>query len=696
MKKIFFLCLIILLFVFCPVQAVIPWVSSNGCWTYSISGESLVMWNDTIDQTFTIPPGVISLQYEVVGSGGSGAGYYYGGGGSPGVVRNGTINVTPGDTVTVKIGAPGAAQTNQANGNNGGNSTFGPITSNGGLGGYTGLGTGVNGDFQGGVKQSGTSSATPGHGAADSSHGAGGAGGNSTDGTAGTATPSGGNGGDCFKSYITGELEERAAGGGGGAFGGLGGLGGCSNRLGGKGAGSDGVAVAGTNGSGGGGGAHTSGGISVGAAGGKGKIIIRFTAKPIASFTATPSSGIEPLFVQINDTSTENPTSWDYTIKGYGFNTSTYANASTIQNPTFTFSKGNYTVVLIASNLGGSDTSLPVWINVSSPSLPVDFIGFPRTDCHPLNVSFTDQSNILNPTAYLWSFGDGNISTLKNPFNIYYSSGLFDVTFTVTNASSSGTTTKTGYVDTTNCPVPTPQSIGQRWCGIQRVYFQNDNSTAPLGYENLLNYPWGNPEDDDNVTLQSSFGYVPIDFYITPEGFPRNTFMEKSAWEFNSYRWVSITAGNTTLNYSVFKRNDSTSTETYLFSAESSDINDISPAYALTGYSMLTNLSFDVTDRLVVKVYGKTTHSSPVQLHFLYQGYTHNSNFDSGYFVCPDTSSVVVTTMTTIPASLQQVYIPNIPVAQTTGFDTADIPWWGWLLVLAVIIILIVGMGRRR
>jgi hypothetical protein len=41
-------------------------------------------------------------------------------------------------------------------------------------------------------------------------------------------------------------------------------------------------------------------------------------------------------------------------------------------------------------------------------------------------------------------------------------------------------------------------------------------------------------------------------------------------------------------------------------------------------------------DRIVIKVYGKTTHSSPVTLHWLYQGTTNTSHVESGYFVCEE------------------------------------------------------------
>ncbi len=62
-----------------------------------------------------------------------------------------------------------------------------------------------------------------------------------------------------------------------------------------------------------------------------------------------------------------------------------------------------------------------------------------RQGCVPLTVNFTDQST-GNISSYLWDFGNGNKSTLKNPSAIYYKSGNFTVTLTVTDASGNKST----------------------------------------------------------------------------------------------------------------------------------------------------------------------------------------------------------------------------------------------------------------
>jgi len=70
---------------------------------------------------------------------------------------------------------------------------------------------------------------------------------------------------------------------------------------------------------------------------------------PEASFSASPTSGIEPLTVRFTDTTINAPTAWQWT---FGDGTS-----SSEQNPSHTYQgSGTYTVVLTATNSQGSGT----------------------------------------------------------------------------------------------------------------------------------------------------------------------------------------------------------------------------------------------------------------------------------------------------------------------------------------------------
>ena len=87
---------------------------------------------------------------------------------------------------------------------------------------------------------------------------------------------------------------------------------------------------------------------------------------PLASFTATPTSGTAPLPVTFTDTSTGTPTSWSWSF-GDGA-------TSTSQNPTHTYTAaGTYNVTLTASNAAGSNTSTATTITVGATPSGITF-----------------------------------------------------------------------------------------------------------------------------------------------------------------------------------------------------------------------------------------------------------------------------------------------------------------------------------
>ncbi|WP_292373834.1 right-handed parallel beta-helix repeat-containing protein [Methanosarcina sp. UBA411] len=173
--------------------------------------------------------------------------------------------------------------------------------------------------------------------------------------------------------------------------------------------------------------------------------------KPIAAFSASPTSGKAPLNVTFTDSSTGSPTAWKWTF-GDGTN-------STIKNPTHKYSKaGNYTVALTVSNSAGSSTTTKTnYIKVTATTIkPVaSFTSNVTSGKVPLNVAFTDKST-GTPTAWKWSFGDGTNSTAKNPTHKYSKAGNYTVALTATNAVGSNTTTKTNYIKVSGTSSQTP------------------------------------------------------------------------------------------------------------------------------------------------------------------------------------------------------------------------------------------------
>ncbi|MCU0631578.1 MAG: PKD domain-containing protein [Methanolinea sp.] len=170
-----------------------------------------------------------------------------------------------------------------------------------------------------------------------------------------------------------------------------------------------------------------------------------FEQVPQADFIAVPTSGGEPLPVQFYDTTLGNHSTWLWQF-GDGQSSSMQSPAHTYQNP------GAYTVSLTSGNSGGTNTTTKVdYIQVSQRIPVADFSGTPTSGSIPLTVNFTDLST-GTPTSWLWSFGDGNTSTSRNPSHQYAFPGVFTVNLTVSNSYGTDTMEKAQYITTGEHP----------------------------------------------------------------------------------------------------------------------------------------------------------------------------------------------------------------------------------------------------
>ena len=114
-----------------------------------------------------------------------------------------------------------------------------------------------------------------------------------------------------------------------------------------------------------------------------GKLYALNIIPPVANFTADVVLDYAPLTVQFTDTSTENPTGWEWDFNNDGLID------STSQNPTWTYTThGTYTVKLTASNEKGSNSLIKTdYITVT---IPPDDTESPTVTAHPTGGYFTD------------------------------------------------------------------------------------------------------------------------------------------------------------------------------------------------------------------------------------------------------------------------------------------------------------------
>jgi len=190
-------------------------------------------------------------------------------------------------------------------------------------------------------------------------------------------------------------------------------------------------------------------------------ITVTAPVKPVAAFTATPTSGYAPLTVQFTDLSTNNPTSWKWE---YRKNPGTWVQFSTAQNPSFTFNEtGFYSIRLTVTNAAGSNTVTRMnYIIVTRLPKPVaNFVASPTSGLSPLTVQFTDAS-MNNPVTWKWEYRKGSgtwvqFSTVQNPSFTFNETGFYSIRLTVTNAAGGNTVTKANYI-TVN-PVRKPVAL---------------------------------------------------------------------------------------------------------------------------------------------------------------------------------------------------------------------------------------------
>ncbi len=258
-------------------------------------GVIVQSYTSTGTVTFVPPSGVDEVEYLIVGGGGGGGtsttfGTAGSGGGGAGGVLTGSLDVinTSYDVIVGQGGVNGSGGNNS--GANGGDSSFGVnvgenLIALGGGGGVGGNGNGADGGSGGGGRggtggvglQSGTAQSGQGNngGTGSSSGGFGGGGGGGALSAGGNhSSTNGGGGGAGIESLITGSsLLVGGGGGGGGANSdgvGSGGVGG-----GGRGANDGSAATAGEDNTGGGGGGGNNN--RLGASGGSGVVILRYT-----------------------------------------------------------------------------------------------------------------------------------------------------------------------------------------------------------------------------------------------------------------------------------------------------------------------------------------------------------------------------------------------------------------------------------
>lgn len=262
----------------------------------------------TTSGAFTVPTGVTQVSAVVVGGGGGGAGSdgdrnegNTGGGG--GGLAYGTFSVTPGESLTVTVGAGGAGGGTGGNGGVGGTTIIARgattlLSGGGGLGGQERSTAARAGGSSGGTERDGGGSGGSSGSATDNNSGSGGGGAGGYSGNGGNGGSNGGSGSAGSGGGGAGGLStSNAIATGGGGVGLLGeGSSGTTSSAGGSGGSNGGVLGGGVYG--GGGGARDDDSAGIGFAGGAGAArIIWGTGRSYPSTLTTDQTASTPTFI---------------------------------------------------------------------------------------------------------------------------------------------------------------------------------------------------------------------------------------------------------------------------------------------------------------------------------------------------------------------------------------------------------------
>ncbi len=197
------------------------------------------------------------------------------------------------------------------------------------------------------------------------------------------------------------------------------------------------------------------------------------------AFTASPRCGGAPLTVAFTDQSApiHTATSWLWDF-GDG-----HSGTGQILSHEYN-DVGVFDVMLIVSNGSLGDTLIKSGYITTQVGLTADFTGIPNSGKSPLTVVFEP---ILQGIAneYLWDFGDGETSTVRNPIHTYAVQGMYDVKLIARliqdGCDQVDTITKEGYV-VVNDLIPAFRATPLAGVEPLTVQFTDESQGSPLQF----------------------------------------------------------------------------------------------------------------------------------------------------------------------------------------------------------------------
>lgn len=180
------------------------------------------------------------------------------------------------------------------------------------------------------------------------------------------------------------------------------------------------------------------------------------------------------------------------------------------------------------------------------------FSGTPTTVCVGNSVSFSDLSS-GNPTSWSWTFQNGTPpnSTAQNPTVSYATPGVFDVTLTVNDGSSTDSYTQNGYITVVSAPSPgvDVQTACNSYTWIDGNTYTSDNNSATYTVQNAAGC-------DSTVTLDLTI--INVDNTVTQNGTVLTADQSGA-----TYQWVDCDNNNAAISGATSQSFTPTTTGNY-------------------------------------------------------------------------------------------------------------------------------------
>jgi len=213
-----------------------------------------------------------------------------------------------------------------------------------------------------------------------------------------------------------------------------------------------------------------------------------YSSAPVVSFTTNVSSGLVPLSLYLNDTSTGSPTMWN-TSWGDAPNSWTNQTSFPATNITHIYSTvGSYTITEYASNAYGTGSATTTITSYGIANSR--FSSFNTAGTTPFTTYLYDLSTNTTPgpATYFWDMGDGNTSTSQNLYYTWNITGTYTVKHSMNNGLSIGWNNKTGYITVGTPTPPVVAPVASFYGGPQvgapplTVFFTDVSTNTPTGW----------------------------------------------------------------------------------------------------------------------------------------------------------------------------------------------------------------------